>query len=33
MDTPMESAWRAQQEAAARFAEGWRALLESTAGG
>ena len=32
MDTPMESAWRAQQEAAARFAEGWRALLESTAG-
>jgi hypothetical protein len=28
----MESVWHAQQEAAARFAEGWRALLESTAG-
>jgi hypothetical protein len=32
MDGPTESVWRAQQEAAARFADGWRALLESTAG-
>ena len=32
MNGQMESAWRAQQEAAARFAEGWRALLASTAG-
>ena len=32
MDGPVESVWRAQQEAAARFSEGWRALLESTAG-
>ena len=32
MDGPVESVWRAQQEAAARFSEGWRALLESAAG-
>ena len=32
MDGPAESVWRAQQEAAARFSEGWRALLESAAG-
>jgi hypothetical protein len=32
MDGPVESVWRAQQEAAARFSEGWRALLESTSG-
>ena len=32
MDGPAESIWRAQQEAAARFSEGWRALLESAAG-
>ena len=27
MDGPVGSVWRAQQEAAARFSEGWRALL------
>jgi hypothetical protein len=32
MDGPMEGVWRAQQEAAARFSQGWRELLESTAG-
>jgi hypothetical protein len=32
MDGSMESVWRAQQEAAARFSQGWRELLESTAG-
>jgi hypothetical protein len=32
MDGPVESVWRAQQEAAARFSESWRALLESAAG-
>ena len=32
MDGPVGSVWRAQQEAAARFSENWRALLESTAG-
>ena len=32
MDGPGGSVWRAQQEAAARFSEGWRALLESAAG-
>ena len=32
MDGPVGNVWRAQQEAAARFSEGWRALLESAAG-
>jgi hypothetical protein len=32
MDGPTESVWRAQQEAAARFSQGWRELLESAAG-
>jgi len=29
---PMESVWRAQREAAARFTEGWRGLLTGPAG-
>jgi hypothetical protein len=32
MDGTVEGVLRAQQEAAARFSEGWRALLESTSG-
>jgi hypothetical protein len=30
MDGPMESVWRAQSEAAARVAEVWRTLLETS---
>lgn len=32
MDGPMESLMRAQQEAAGRFADAWRTMLESAAG-
>jgi ABC-type transporter Mla subunit MlaD len=32
VDGPIEDAWRAQQEAAARFTEVWRELLGSAAG-
>jgi len=30
MDGPMESVWRAQREAAARFTDSWRDLLDGT---
>ena len=33
MDGPMEGVWRTQREAAERFMEVWRDLLESSTGG